>query len=81
MDFYEELFQIAKMPRDTSKAGIAARRERLVKFSQELQAVKHRLGAEFDILYAMCDHSDSYSSNWCGRDPGGGGCNTCGKVW
>jgi hypothetical protein len=29
----------------------------------------------------MCDHASKYSSNWCGRDPGGGGCNTCGKSW
>jgi hypothetical protein len=54
----------------------------------QIRAAVAALGAQrkmVDALSAaneqMCSHEDKYSSNWCGRDPGGGGCNTCGKSW
>lgn len=60
---------------------IKERRAELVKRRKLLTMKQEALKGQFQALYAVCDHKDRYSQNTWGRDPGGGGCNTCGKVW
>ncbi len=62
-------------------AVIVANRDRIRAAREAINAQLTMVDALSDANMRMCDHKDSYSSNWCGRDPGGGGCNTCGKSW
>jgi hypothetical protein len=60
---------------------IKANREKIRKAREAIEAQKTIVDALSEANMRMCDHADQYSSNWCGRDPGGGGCNTCGQAW
>jgi hypothetical protein len=77
----EMLKQLESMPFDPTAADFQARRKVLDGISKRIGQLRTRLRAEYDCMYALCDHADSYSRNFMGRDPGGGGCNTCGKTW
>ncbi len=78
----EDLFKgLEPLPLDPAPEDIIERRKLLHSIRRRVEALSRRVKAEFNSLYALCDHKDSYSHNTWGRDPGGGGCNTCGKVW
>jgi hypothetical protein len=61
---------------------IKERRQELGRRRKLLDAKSSALRAQFEALWAACDHKEGrYSQNTWGRDPGGGGCRTCGAVW
>lgn len=78
----EELFtKIKPFPISFNVEDIKNRKKELDHIQQYLNHLQQRLKAERNYMQAQCKHENCFSSNWCGRDPGGGGCNTCGKQW
>jgi len=72
---------LGPLPLNFTEKDIAERRKEIKHIGECVARLTARLKAEAEYLYGICDHRNQYSSNWCGRDPGGGGCNTCGKSW
>lgn len=75
------LAALGSLPMEFGEKEIIERRKQLKHIGEAIGRLSARLKAECEYLYSICDHKNQYSSNWCGRDPGGGGCNTCGKSW
>jgi len=75
------LAALAPLPLEPTEKDIVERRRRLNHIGECVTRLKARLNAEAEHLFRVCDHKNQYSSNLWGRDPGGGGCNTCGKSW
>ena len=75
----KELQASITLSRDAEQ--IKANRDRLTAAREAISAQLAAIDALNVANQKMCTHRDRYSSNWCGRDPGGGGCHTCGKSW
>lgn len=58
---------------------VRKRREELRAQLAELERQKMHIQVEFQHLYLECPHTNSYSENTWGRDPGGWYCPDCGQ--
>jgi len=61
--------------------AIKANREHIEAAVAEAKAQLDAVRAIASAARKLCKHPSRYSSNWCGRDPGGGGCDDCGETW
>jgi len=75
------LAALGPLPLEPTDEDIVARRKSLEHISSCIRRLSDRIGAEAKYLKSLCKHTAKYSSNWCGRDPGSGGCSNCGGSW
>jgi uncharacterized coiled-coil DUF342 family protein len=60
---------------------IRSRRGKLLEKMTRLDQKRDRLMLKIRQLYDECPHTNKYSTNAMGRDPGGAYCPDCGKSW